>query len=289
VRGIILQGFWAHLWRLRLRLVGIWAVVMVIAFIRIVTIHPVYTSSCLMLPLPLQQVEQGAEGGLGGGASVRSLLVGGGSSDAFAVAAFFESGQLLDTVIREMNLDRQMYPKAWDAKKDEWRGERPPAGKSRRALDRKIDVSYDGYTGLLELAVNWRSAKGAQEVASGLVVTADRMLRQAAIEEGERRIEELRREMSEASVSEISSYLAEETTRAISSLASIRARSGYAFRVIDPPLVPYRKSWPPRLLLLILTGLAVAAVEVLAVAGAYARDSAAREPGGAERPPSLGL
>ena len=99
------------------------------------------------------------------------------------------------------------------------------------------------------------------------------MLRDAAIADGERRVEELRREMANAAVSEIGSFLAEETTSAISSLASIRARTGYAFRVIDPPLVPDKKSWPPRLLLLILAGAAVGAVELGVVAGAYARAS----------------
>jgi hypothetical protein len=116
-------------------------------------------------------------------------------------------------------------------------------------------------------------------VATGIVDIADRMLRNAAIRDGERRVEELRREMQAAPVSEIGSYLAEEITRAISSLASIRARADYAFRVIDPPAVPFKKSWPPRLMLLILTGMAVAAIEVLAVAGAYARGAASRGPG----------
>lgn len=249
---------------------------MILVFIRVMLMDEVYTSRCLMLPLPLEQVDEGGQGGFGG-ASVRALLAGGGSPDAYAVAAFFESGRLLDAVILTMNLDRELFPKAWDANKEKWRKSRPHPGKSRRALDRKIDVNYDGYTGLLELQVNWNSAPGAQRVAAGLVETADTMMRAAAIEDGERRVEELRREMRASSLSEIGSYLAEETTRAISSLASIRARAGYAFRVIDPPLVPFKKSWPPRLLLLILTGMAVAAVEILAVAGAYARAASSRD------------
>jgi hypothetical protein len=249
---------------------------MILALIRVLVIDEVYTSRCLMMPLPLEQVEQGGPGGLGG-ASVRALIAGGGTTDSYAVAAFFESGQLLDAVINNMKLDRELFPGEWDEDKEEWRESRPHPGKSRRELGRRIDAEYDGFTGLLEVRVNWDTALRAQQVAAGLVDTADKMLRDAAIADGERRVAELRREMQSASVSEIGEYLAEETTRAISSLASIRARAGYAFRVIDPPLVPFKKSWPPRLLLLILTGTAVAALEVLAVAGAYARASAARD------------
>ena len=124
------------------------------------------------------------------------------------------------------------------------------------------------------MKVHWRSAARAQEIASAIIDRADTTLRDAAIVDGERRVEELRREMAKATVNEIGTFLAEEITSGISSLASMRARTGYAFRIIDPPLVPDKKSWPPRLLLLILTGVAVAVAEMGVVAGAYARASA---------------
>jgi uncharacterized protein involved in exopolysaccharide biosynthesis len=245
---------------------------MVLVLIRLFTMPLVYTSKCVLMPLPLEQVEQGAGGGLGG-ASVRSLLVGGGSSDAYAAAAFLESGQLMNAVVDDLDLAKELFPKAWDAGAKKWRGKAPHPGKSRRAFDRRVDVSYDGYTGLIEVQVHWWSAERAREIAAALVESGDRMLREAAIADGERRVEELQREMRDVTVSEIGSFLAEEVTQAISSLASIRARSGYAFRVIDAPQAPDKKSWPPRLLLLILMGLATAGIEIGAVAGAYARRS----------------
>ena len=265
-----MDGFWAHFWERRARLVGIWLVVMVLVLIRLLVMPAVFTSGSVLMPLPLQQVEQGSGSGFGG-ASVRSLLAGGGSSDAYAAAAFLESGQLMNAVIKDLDLAKELFPKSWDSTAKKWRKKAPHPGKSRRAFDRRVDVSYDGYTGLIELQVHWWSPERAREIAAGMVETGDRMLREAAIADGERRVEELQREMHNATVSEIGSFLAEEVTQAISSLASIRARSGYAFRVIDAPLAPDKKSWPPRLLLLILTGMATAGVEIGAVAGTYAR------------------
>ena len=267
-----LTGFWKHAWRRRRRLVTIWFVVMVLVLVRLLTMREVYTSSCLMMPLPLEQVEQGAQGGFGG-SSVRSLLAGGGSRDAYAVAAFLESRQLMNAVIKNLDLSKEMFPRKCDARHKKWRGGPPHEAKSRRAFDQHLDVSYDNYTGLLELKVHWWSAARAREIAAYIVDTADRMLREAAIADGERRVEELQREMQNVAVSEVGGYLAGEITSAISSLASIRARTGYAFRVIDPPMVPDKKSWPPRLLLLILTGIAAAVVELGLTAGAYARAS----------------
>ena len=267
-----MDGFWEHLWKRRFRLISIWLVVMLFVLIRLFTMPLVYTSTCVLMPLPLEQVEQGSGGGLGG-ASVRSLLAGGGSTDAYAAAAFLGSGQLMNAVVEELDLAKELFPKSWDPKTEKWRGKAPHPGRSRRAFDRRFDVSYDGYTGLIEVQVHWWSAERAREIAAAIVETGDRMLRDAAIADGERRVEELQREMRDITVSEIGSYLAEEVTQAISSLASIRARSGYAFRIIDAPLAPDRKSWPPRMLLLILTGLATAGIEIGAVAGAYARSS----------------
>jgi len=243
---------------------------MILVLIRLFTMPLVYTSGCVLLPLPLEQVEKGSGAGFGG-ASVRSLLAGGGSSDAYAAAAFLESGQLMNAVIKDLGLAKELFPKSWNSKTKKWKGKEPHPGKSRRAFDRRVDVSYDGYTGLVEIQVHWWSAERAREIVEAIVETGDRMLRETAIADGERRIEELLREMGSVAVSEIGSFLAEEVTQAVSSLASIRARSDYAFRVIDAPLAPYKKSWPPRALLLILFGLATAGVEVGAVAGAHAR------------------
>lgn len=267
-----MDGFWTHIWKRRGRLLTIWFVVMVLVLIRLFTMPLVFTSRCVLMPLPMEQVEQGAGGGFGG-ASVRSLISGGGSTDAYAAAAFLESGQLTNAVIKDLDLAKDLFPKSWDSDAKKWRGKAPHPGKSRRAFDQRVDVSYDGYTGLIEVQVHWWEPERAREIAAAIVETGDRMLREAAIAEGERRVEELQREMQNVRVSEIGSFLAEEATQAISSLASIRAKSGYAFRVIDAPLAPDKKSWPPRLLLLILLGLATAGVEVGAVAGAYARRS----------------
>jgi len=267
-----MDGFWPHLWKRRFKLAGIWLVIMILVLIRLFTMREVYTSSCLMMPLPLEQVEQGSDGGFGG-SSVRSLLAGGGSSDAYAVAAFLQSGQLMNAVIKDLDLSKELFPRSWNSKTKKWDGDPPHEGKSRRAFNHRLDVTYDGFTGLLEMEIHWWSAERAQQIATAVVATADQMLRDTAIADGERRVKELRREMQSATVSEIGGFLAEEVTRAISSLASMRARTGYAFRIIDPPLVPDKKSWPPRLVLLVLIGMIAAAVELGVVAGMLLRGS----------------
>lgn len=273
-----MKEFAGLVWKWRTRAITIWIVVMLLVLVRLLTMDNVYTSSCLLTPLPLEQVDEQSQSGLAG-ATVRSLIARGGSRDEYTVLAYLQSRQLADAVVNELHLDREFFPERWDDEKKEWRerrGGKPEAALSRRALNGRVDVSYDEFTGLIQLDVHWWSPERAKEVADAYVESADRLLRDAAVSEGERRVEELEREMANVAVGDVGAYLAEEMTRAISSLTSIRARSRYAFRVIDPPLVPHRKSWPPRFLLLLLTAFATAAVELGFIAGIYLRRREAR-------------
>jgi len=277
-----MREFLSVLWRRKARLLVIWGVVMFVALVRVLAMPDVYTSGALMTPLALEQVEEMPQSALGGGA-VRSLLGRGANRDEFAVAAFMQSRELLDRVIKDLDLKRELFPKRWDDDENEWldsRGGEPTDGEARRSLDKKVDVAYDEFTGLLELEVNWESPELAHRVAAAFVDVADRTLRDAAIAEGERRVDELLRELDAVTVGEIEVFLSEEMTHAVSALASIRARANYAFRVIDPPVVPDRKSWPPRLFLLVLVGVVTAAAEVGVVAGIRLRRDAGGPSGG---------
>jgi len=255
--------------RLRVRLITIWLVVMVIVVLRLVTMPDIYTSSCLLTVLPLEQVDQESRPMLSLG-SARSLLSQGGDRDDYTILAFMKSRQLADAVVEELDLGSDLFPERWNASSEEWiqqRGGKPSPTESQRALRQYVDVSYDQFTGLLLLEVHWPSPEKARVIADGFMSNADGMLRRAAIAEGERRISELQQELEGSAIAEVGAYLAEEITRAISALTSIRARASYAFRIIDPPSIPDRKSWPPRLLIFLLVGATTAAVEIGAVAG----------------------
>ncbi len=281
-----MEDFLPFLWERRARLIGIWFVVMIAVALRLAAIDNLYTSSCLLTPLPLEHVE-GPRPTSFGGTSVRSILAGGGERDDYTVAAFLRSRRLLDGVVDRLDLKRELFPNRWDEKAGRWieeRGGEPGAAATRRAMDPHVDVFYDEFTGLLSLDVHWWSPERAKEIAEAFVSVSDEMLRQAAIAEGERRVAELEKEMERAPVSDVRAYLAEELTRAISSLTSIRARARYAFRVIDPPVVPDRKSWPPRTLLLMLTGVVVAVIEVGLVLAAHLRRPRPSEPADANGP-----
>jgi len=270
VRDATARAIWKLIWKWKARLVLVWVVVVGLVVLRLLTGPVLFMSSCLMTPRPLEKVEGASGGGLRT-PTVTSLLGGGGARDDYAVAAFLRSKQLTDRVIRELGLKKEFFSQNWDAEKEEWRGAEPTDSEARERMARRLDVSYDDFTGLLLLEVYWRSPDRARDIADAYVKLGDRTLRESAIEDGERRIAELEREMANATVSDVEAYLAEELTRSVALLTSIRARASYAFRVIDPPLVPDEKSWPPRTLITVLVAFLTAAAELGVVAGIHLR------------------
>jgi uncharacterized protein involved in exopolysaccharide biosynthesis len=264
-------------WKWKVRLILVWVVVIFFVLLRVLGMDVIYTSSCLLTPLALEQVEEGGGGALGGGSPIRTILGGGGVRDDYAVAAFMQSRQLTLGVVEELNLERELFARRWDAQEEDWieaSEGRPTSGEILRSMAARVDVRYDDFTGLLLLEIHWWSAERAREIADAFVEVGDRMLRDSAIAEGERRVSELRQEMENVTVGEVGVFLAEEMTRAISLLTSIRARSRYAFRVIDPPIVPHKKSWPPRTFLMLVAGFALAVIELGFVAGVHLRGQA---------------
>lgn len=264
------------LWRWKKRLIAVWLVFIVLTVVRLLLMDNIYTSDCTLVLLPPERVATQAQmTGAGGG--VLGQLIGsfGGASDIYASIAFLKSRPILDAVIERFDLKPSLFPRKWDAAKAAWKkSEEPSDWRARLALAKRVDVGFDDYTGLVTLVVHWPDGQKARDIADGFLEISNSMLRQQAIEEGQRRVEELYKESDAAAAAEVSALLADEITRSVSRLASIRARIDYAFRVVDPPIVPEKKSWPPRTLILLAVGFIVGLIEIGIVAGVYLRDRA---------------
>ena len=109
-------------------------------------------------------------------------------------------------------------------------------------------VERDDKTNLLQLGVDWINPKESQEWLTKIVSMADEVLRKQSIQETEDNIQFLAKELQKSSL--------QEQKDAISQIYLIQLRNKmlesstgpYFFRVLDPPNLPEKKSWPPRLL-----------------------------------------
>jgi uncharacterized protein involved in exopolysaccharide biosynthesis len=271
VGGLMERGLLLQFYKWKVRLAVIWLSAIVLALIILLLVPSVYTCEALISPIATEKVV-GRNMELGGGDLVGRILgATGGSLDSYATISYLRSRAVADMVIREMDLKKRLFPKRWDEKAQMWRGKKgePSNWDARADLDSHMDVYFDEYTGQIHLAVHWENPQVSFEVAKTFLQVSSSFLKNEAIEEGERRILELIRELEGLPYHQVQNYLYEELTRAHVVLASIRASADYAWRVVDPPVYPEEKSWPPRALILVTLGVMIGLIELGIVSGVY--------------------
>jgi uncharacterized protein involved in exopolysaccharide biosynthesis len=237
-------------------------------------LRPVYQGKVMIVAVKDDAVSGGLSnivGQLGGLASLAGLGVGGDSKRNENVAVLMSRG-FTERFIREENLLPVLFASRWDAARGAWKPHwykpDPTIADAVRKFDRKIRfLSEERRTGVMTLLVEWRDREQAAMWANKLVARANAELRQKAIVESKRNIEYLEREANATSVAAIkaSIYRVVETEVRRGMLANVRP--DYAFRVLDPAVVPDERDFVrPRRALLAAAGLVAGFLAALALA-----------------------
>jgi len=219
---------------------GFAAVVVGVSFL----LSPVYRATVLLAPaeqgksslLSLAGSSLGALAGLAG-----ADLTGG--PDSVEYTAMLASRELGESFIRDRNLLPVLFADRWDPQAGDWvadvRDDPPTINKAYTYFDEEVRrVSENARTGLIELTVDWSDRELAADWANDLVRRMNREARDRARKEAEKSIEYLRQELQKTNVVEMTASiygLVESQMRAIM-MANVREE--YAFRVLDPAVVP---------------------------------------------------
>jgi len=111
-------------------------------------------------------------------------------------------------------------------------------------------VGQDKKTGLVTLGIEWADPGQAAAWANALVVRVNAELRARAVAESERSIAYLREQLHKANLEELRLALA----NLIKGITFAKATEEYAFKIIDPAVVPERRIKPKRALMVVLGG-----------------------------------
>jgi uncharacterized protein involved in exopolysaccharide biosynthesis len=210
--------------------------------------------------------DESGGGRLGGLASLASQLGGLGSlglsvpgnTQKVESIAVLQSEALTERYITENNLLPLLYDNKWDSAKNTWKDmppeKVPTLWKANRYFKMEIrSVVTDSKTGLVTMTITWKSPQQAAEWANGLVKLTNDYLRSKAIEDSERNIAYLKDQLTKTSIigvqAAINSLLESEMKKAMLAQGSRE----YALKVIDPAVVPEKRSSPVPILW-ILTG-----------------------------------
>ncbi|MBF0261787.1 MAG: hypothetical protein HQL97_08150 [Magnetococcales bacterium] len=221
---------------------------------------PVYKADTLLEPAG----EDAKKGGgalsqLGGLAAMAGISIGGGSTSKDAAIAKLKSRIFIEEFIRDENLLPVLFEDKWDAAARSWKetnpDKMPTYFKGVEFFKKEIlKVNEEKKTGLVTLTLEWKEAKQTAHWANLLVERVNRHLRDLAIEDAKRNIDYLNSELAKATIVELKQVIASLTEDQIKKVMLANGRPEFAFKVIDPAVVPERRNWPKRGLIMGLGG-----------------------------------
>ena len=206
---------------------------------------PKYRAQVVMIPVKSDDTRAALAsmaGQLGGLASLAGLsLGGGGNKDEYL--QYLNSYGFTARFIEDEDLLPVLFEERWDGQGGSWNVKDPDDLPSMADGVRKFTrgvraVQEERRTGIVTLAVVWKDRELAARWANLLVERANRDLRQRAIDEAEARQKYLDEELTRTSVVELRQSIYRLIENEIKSVMLAKVREEYAFKVIDPAVVP---------------------------------------------------
>ena len=211
----------------------------------------------------------------GGLASLAGISLGGGGTDSKAMAlATLQSRQFLNAFIHKYDLlvplmagekwnpstdTLQLNPEIYDTQSKIWIREVEP-GKTPEPTDweaykefkKIIAVSESKDNGLVTLSITHLSPTIAKQWVDWLVIDLNAWVKKQSLDEARRNISYLEEQIERTSISDMQSVfyqLIEEQTK---NLMLAQVQDEFAFKIIDPAVVPEEKAGPKRALICVL-------------------------------------
>jgi uncharacterized protein involved in exopolysaccharide biosynthesis len=254
--GISLVDLWRALWEGKWLVIGICVLFATAAVIYALKAEPIYRSEIVLAPVG-SAATTGASSPLTSLASIAGLGLGG-ATDQAQIIAMLESRGFTAAFIRDKQLLPVLFADLWDEQTNTWRVEPEEQPDIRDAVKYfgeavRFVVEDEPRTGLVTLAIEWRDPKLAADWASELVHRLNESARNRDIEESQRKLDYLNREMAKASLVELRQAISRVVEEQINAMMLAQAQQEYAFKIIDPPIVPKQRVWPKRTLIVMVT------------------------------------
>ena len=172
--------------------------------------------------------------------------------------SLIESRQFLYEFITNEGIMPVMYAKDWDASANDWKTE---PGK-RHTLweayddfeDDVLDIETDDENGLITVSILWTDPEIATQWSNDIVDRINEKLRDKAIDEATRTLEYLNKELQQTTVVEIQESLYELVKTQKAKIVAANVHNEYAFKIMDPAVVPEEPAVPYLLVILIVVG-----------------------------------
>jgi uncharacterized protein involved in exopolysaccharide biosynthesis len=209
-------------------------------------------------------------GGLSGLASLVGIgdVKGNKQSEAMAI---LKSRALTTAYIQTNNLLPVIFHDKWDLNAQKWKSDKkgkfPTLQDGFKEFDKSIRAVVENRkTNLTTISVTWEDPAAAKQWVEGIVDAANDLLRQQAIERSAKNLEYLQKASDKTSIMEVKASIYKLMESEIKKQMIATGNKDYAFRVVDPAVVPEKKSFPKRSLFAAFGALAGSMIWFLLVA-----------------------
>ena len=229
-------------------------------------ITPVFKAEVLLLNSPAEKRGGGLLSGLGGSGAGLAALAGinpNSDSNTQEAIAILKSRALIDQFIADKKLLPILFNERWDSQKGRWKSQDstileffegvPTANDGYERFNKKIRrVEEDRRSGLVTLSIEWSNPEQSAEWAAELVSRANALLRSTAIERSQKSLTFLQDQAKKSTELEVRQAVFKLIDSELKREMFAQVNEDYAFKVIDPPVVPEKKLRPKRSLFAIL-------------------------------------
>lgn len=196
-------------------------------------------------------------GGLGGLASLAGISIGGGSTDESL--AVLQSREFLWNFVQENKLMPILFEDDWDAEHKRWKESDPKKQPGEMDVwrlfikDEMLIVGADKKTGLVTVSIDWKDPALAAGWANSLVERLNQYLAQQAIVRSESNLKYLNEQLMSTQIEEMRQTLFGLIANEQKNAMLAKTQKEFAFKILDPAVVPDKKIKPRRSLIVILT------------------------------------
>lgn len=250
---------------------------------------PVYRAEALLAPIEIEARGglSGLAGQFGGLAALAGVDLRSGGNEKSEAVALLRSRALVMQFVDDLQLLPVLFADDWDAAVGSWRSgdprDVPTNWDAFRLFDEEIRIVTENQkTGLVTLGIEWTDAEQAKAWADQLVARVNSETRLRAIREAERSLKYLNEQLQKTDVVELRQAIYTLIESQTKQMMLANVREDFAFKVIDPAVVPDPddpiRPRPVQLLALGLVGGLLLGVLAALLSGARAgfRDPASR-------------
>jgi len=206
---------------------------------------PVYRATVLIHPVTQKQGKsplRGLAARLGGLAALSDLGQEGNGTRQESLAVL-RSRHFTLRFMREEKLLPLLFEERWDKEKKRWidepDGGAPSDWEAYERFDQEVRrIAENHSTGLVTLSIDLKDRDAAARWANLLVERVNRHLKEKAIEEANKSLEYLNRELDKTNVVEIRNMIYKLMEIQINRIMLANVREEYAFEIIDPAVPP---------------------------------------------------